>query len=180
LDNDGRLYRYRQIYITKRLVEDHARQAKTLTGEERIEAIICDHDAEDRATWERHFGQTTQSANKAITIGIQTVQARLRLAGDGKPRIFFLADSLVERDQSLAENYKPVCTEDEFESYSWPKAADGKPIKEVPIDADNHGMDEMRYMVMHLDEGNVTWDDLNGLGKWKGITTDGNRLQWSS
>jgi phage terminase large subunit len=159
------MHRYRQIYRTRRLVEDHAREARALTGEERIDAIICDHDAEDRATFERHFGQATEAAIKDISTGIQAVQLRLRPAGDGKPRIYFLEDSLIERDEDLAREYKPVCTEDEFEVYTWPKAADGKPIKEVPVDLHNHGMDEMRYAVMHLDEGGATWDDLTGLGQ---------------
>jgi hypothetical protein len=33
----------------------------------------------------------------------------------------------------------------------WPKGADGKAIKEVPVDLYNHGMDCARYAVMKMD-----------------------------
>jgi hypothetical protein len=35
--------------------------------------------------------------------------------------------------------------------YAWPKGSDGKPLKEVPVDADNHGMDALRYLVAEVD-----------------------------
>lgn len=165
IDHDGRLFKYREIYATRRMVEDVAKQARDLSAGENIERIICDHDAEDRATWERHFGQSTVAAKKAIAVGIQKVQKRLENAGDGKPRIYFLADSLVECDQRLADSHQPVCTEDEFELYSWPKDAGGRAIKEVPVDKDNHGMDNMRYTVMELDDDeSVDVSSLLGIG----------------
>jgi hypothetical protein len=33
----------------------------------------------------------------------------------------------------------------------WPKGIDGRPVKETPVDLDNHGMDAMRYAVMAID-----------------------------
>jgi PBSX family phage terminase large subunit len=150
IDHDGRLYRYREIYYTGRLVEDHAAQIRRLSEGERIETTVADHDAEDRATLERH-GIPTVPAVKEISPGIQALAARLREAGDGKPRIFFMRDSLVERDPSLSARFKPVCTEDEFPLYVWPVAKDGKAIKEVPVDDNNHGMDTARYAVAYLD-----------------------------
>ena len=62
-----------------------------------------------------------------------------------------LKDSLVEKDLSLEERTKPTCTEEEIVNYVWPKAQDNRPIKEVPIDIDNHGMDCTRYAVMYVD-----------------------------
>ncbi len=150
IDPDGRMYLYREIYLTGRIVRDHARQILRLSGGERIEKTICDHDAEDRATLEAE-GIPTVPAWKAISIGIQAVQQRLELAGDGKPRLFVFADNLVEIDETLAEKRKPVRTLEEFESYVWPKGADGRPQKEVPVDEFNHGMDAMRYAVAYAD-----------------------------
>ena len=73
-DGDGRLYMYREIYKSKTLVEDHAKRILELTaGEPRPEEIICDHDAEDRATLERHLGMKTRPAWKpggSVRIGI--------------------------------------------------------------------------------------------------------------
>jgi hypothetical protein len=90
VDNDDRMYCYRQIYHTKRTVKVHAQKINQLSVGENIEATICDHDAEDRATLEEN-GIRTQPADKAVSVGIQRVQERLKIQGDGKPRVFFYA-----------------------------------------------------------------------------------------
>ena len=149
-DPDGRLYRYREIYRTQRLVEDHARDIRRLSEGETYAANIADHDAEDRATLRNH-GVPTIAANKDVSPGLQAVAARLKIAGDGKPRIFLMRDSLVERDPALVDAKLPTCTEEEFEGYIWQKVQDGAVIKEVPVKQNDHGMDAMRYMVYHLD-----------------------------
>src|SRR6185369_13533457 len=112
---------------------------------------IADHDAEDRATLLEN-GIYTVPAQKEITVGIQRVQERLKKAGDGKPRLMIFRDALVEADQALADLKKPLCTKDEFTAYVWPKAADGKLVKEVPVKEFDHGMDATRYLVMHVDQ----------------------------
>jgi PBSX family phage terminase large subunit len=150
-DHDGRLFCYREIYRTQRLVEDHCRTIKQVTqGEPLPRAILCDHDAEDRATMEAHLEMSTQPATKTISPGIQAVQSRLRLAGDGKPRLYFLQDSLVERDPALVDAHKPGSTVEEFESYIW-DVSNGRKHGEVPVDKHNHGMDAMRYQVAYHD-----------------------------
>jgi len=150
IDGDGRMYLYRELYQTRALVSDMAKRIIELSQGEQIEATIADHDAEDRATLERE-GIYSLPAAKAVAPGIEAVQARLRVAGDGKPRLFVLRDSLVERDQRLAESKKPVCTSQEFASYVWVKSADGRPVKEQPVKIDDHGMDAMRYGVAFVD-----------------------------
>ena len=125
VDDDGRLYVYRQIYKTKTIVEDHAKEIKRVSrwgqpgGDPLPREIICDHDAEDRATLERHLGLMTMPAYKSVSDGIQAVASRFRPAGDGKPRLMILLDSLVERDRDLAADKKPTCTEEEPEGYIW-------------------------------------------------------------
>lgn len=151
IDPDGRMYLYRELYHSRRLVEDHAAQIVALSQGERVEATPADHDAEDRATLERH-GVRTIPAHKAVGPGIESVQARLRPAGDGRPRLFVFKDALVERDPDLAAAHKPTCTADEFEVYSWPKGADGRPMKEEPVKTDDHGMDAGRYAVCYVDK----------------------------
>lgn len=151
-DPDGRLYLVREIYRARRLVEDHARDIKQLTAKgPRPVAVICDHDAEDRATFERHAGIRTVPAYKAVSPGIEAVQARLRPAGDERPRLFIMRDTLLEQDEALADEHKPTCTLDEVDVYVWPKAVDGRPIKEAPIKDNDHGMDPLRYVVAHVD-----------------------------
>lgn len=153
VDHDGRAYLYREIYMTHRTVKVHAEQINRLSAGETFAATITDHDAEDRATL-TESGIKTVGAKKEISVGVQAVQERLKLQGDKKPRLFILEDSLVEADHTLYREYpgdtQPVNTEQEFGSYVWPDGKDGKPNKEVPVDAYNHGMDAMRYLVMAL------------------------------
>jgi PBSX family phage terminase large subunit len=164
VDHDGRLYLYRELYMTKRTVKVHADKIKSLDYGETIYDTIADHDAEDRATLAEN-GIYTTTAIKDISRGIQAVEERLKVLGDKKPRLYVMRDCLVEADHELYREYpgdtQPVCTEQEFSSYVWPDGKDGKANKEVPLDAYNHGMDAMRYMVMALDDGSseLTYQD---------------------
>jgi phage terminase large subunit len=146
LDNDDKAFRYREIYRTHRTVEEHAEDIKELSVGEKIETTVCDHDAEDAATLRRH-GIPTTPAFKDITTGIQAVQKRLK-----EKRLFFFRGALVEEDPGLIEQKKPICTEGEFPGYIWPKTQDGRPIKEVPIKVNDHGMDTTRYFTVYVDK----------------------------
>ena len=150
LDYDGRMYLYREIYHTQRTVAVHAKQIKALSAGETFTATVCDHDAEDRATLQEQ-GISNLPAQKAIRPGIDAVMERLKLQGDGKPRLYIVEDALVERDHSLRDNGLPTCTLEEFGSYAWPESKPDRNGKEVPVDAYNHGMDALRYAVMHVD-----------------------------
>lgn len=154
VDGDGRMYLYREIYKTGLLVQDAAVWIKELSKGEKIITTVCDHDAEDRATLER-YGIPTQGAKKAVSLGIQSVQRRLRKAGDGKPRMFFFNDALVEVDRKLESEKRPTCTIDEFPSYVWPESKSGKPIKEEPVKENDHGMDTTRYASMYREHTGI-------------------------
>lgn len=152
VDGDGRMYLYREIYKSRTIVEDHAKVIKQFGQGEKCDESVTDHDAEDRATLERH-GFSSMPARKDVTVGIQAVSNRLRCAGDGRPRLFILRDCRVDADPALAEGKHPTCTAEEFDGYCWQPDKDGKPTKEEPVKVDDHGMDAMRYAVMHLDAG---------------------------
>lgn len=169
VDHDGRLYRYREIYRTKRLVSTHARDIVKHSGYERIEVAVCDHDAEDRATLIdpnpdnvslANIGVATTPAKKAKSLGLQKLANRLKPAGDGKPRIFFFRNSLVEIDPSLEAGYKPTCTEQEFSGYVWPMGVDGRPNKEEPIKENDHGIDAARYATMYVDQDTASPEEI--------------------
>lgn len=154
----GQLYLLRQIFKTEYMVEDLARQVKKLTEDEgyRPEAIICDHDPGDRATFERHTEMMTTSAYKDIRAGIQAVETRLDPKWcEAGPGLLFVRDSLMNMpDENLMDQGSPYKTEDEFDGYVWPKGKDddgNKKGDEIPVDKDNHGMDGARYMVAFAD-----------------------------
>lgn len=143
---DGEWFLYREIYRTRRIVEDHAKDIIQLSAGERYLATYTDHDAEDRATLERH-GVPTDQADKAVVPGIQAVQSLLKVDPVlQRPHLYLLQGALVERDPYLVEAKQPTCTEEEFEVYLWvpPEKSAGKtqPVKEF-----DHGMDPMRYGV---------------------------------
>ncbi len=165
----NRLYRYREIYLTETLVEDHARTIAMCEGwefdvaqrlrtwhkpfneRENVVATICDHDAEDRATLIK-YGIDNIAAFKAIKLGIEAVQNRLKYRIDSADYgIYFMVNSLVEIDQTLKDAYLPTCTEEEIEGYVWGESKNGKPAKEQPVDKNNHGMDCLRYCVAFID-----------------------------
>ena len=138
-DHDGRLYRYREIYMTHRIVSEHGKQIQEImTAESRksIPYAVCDHDAEDRATLEAG-GIRTKPAEKAVSPGIQEMIQRLKRAGDGKPRFFIIKKCLVEVDPWLIENNMPTCTEEEITLYSWLQGNTGP--KDKPRKENDHG-----------------------------------------
>lgn len=162
VDPDDRAYLVREIYQTGRLVEDHCKEIMRLAASSPDpEAIVVDHDAEDRATFERHTGMGTIAAHKAVTEGIELVASRLKLAGDGKPRMMFFDDALQERDPSLVERKLPTCTVEEIPGYIWaPEPPGGDRPKRQPRKRDDHGCDAKRYLAAELDlhgETTVRW-----------------------
>jgi phage terminase large subunit len=80
------------------------------------------------------------------------VQTRLRPAGDGKPRLFILRDSVVERDTELEDARKPTSTADEISGYVW-AIKPGGDLKEEPVKENDHGADCTRYLVAERDLG---------------------------
>lgn len=150
IDPDGRMWLYRELYGTKRLVADWAEQIKTHSEGESYELTVADHDAEDRATLHA-AGIPTVPAYKAVKEGIEAVSVRLRRAGDGRPRLQFLRSALVDRDSLLADAKKPTSVLEEIESYSWLPPVAGRPPKEEPRKLDDHGIDAVRYAVCAID-----------------------------
>lgn len=165
---DDQFVLVREIYRTNRLVEDHARDIRRICGWGEIGRdgrplkhdgppvtgwdakepyiLICDHDAEDRATLERHIGFPTRPANKNVNDGIQATAARYRLDGKGRARMVFMRDAVVHRDILLEDQKKPMSTVEELPGYVWSDKGKDEPMKEG-----DHGCDAKRYFVMERD-----------------------------
>ena len=146
IDHDRRIYIYRQVYHTSRTVQKHAKQILGLSRGEQIRRTVCDHDASDRATLLEQGIQTT-NAYKHISRGIEHVRERLLVQKDGLPRLFVLADSLVEPDTLLKETHLPTSLQEEFPTYIWRDHVS----REEPVDENNHGQDALRYLVGEID-----------------------------
>ena len=149
-DPDGRLYLYRELYGSGRLVSDWATDIRRCDAGERIEWTVADWDAEGRATLEE-AGIKTRPAMKGVLAGIEAVQKRLRLQPDGKPRLFIVKGCTVNRDPRLIEEKKPASTAEEVGSYVWAPALQNRAPKEEPLKINDHGMDTLRYMCAEVD-----------------------------
>ena len=150
---DGMLVLYREIYRTKRTVEQHAQRIKSIVLQEKsnrdepdvwIEPpphfIVCDHDAEGRAQLEGHFG-ATRPAHKAVAEGIEACQNRYK-----NNRIRIVRGCRIDKDPALSERKLPTSTEEELGGYVW---ADKK--QDTPVKENDHGMDGKRYLVAERD-----------------------------
>jgi len=154
IDADERMYLVREVYRTHQLIDWWVAQAQALTMEYPIETFLCDPAEPAYITDFLRGGLPAQAGYNDIARGIQAVQARIAVAGDGKPRLSYVADALVARDDALVAASKPTSTLNEMEGYVWPTGQDGKAIKEVPVDVDNHGNDQTRYAVTYVDQIN--------------------------
>ncbi|MCP5024918.1 MAG: terminase, partial [Actinomycetia bacterium] len=155
VDPDGRHYLYREIYRTRRRVDQHAAQILDLVTDDEGTwtepqplAIIADHDAEAQDVLRQELQLFTVNADKRVAVGIEAGMGRLALAGDGRPRVYFMRDALVERDPDLDRLKLPCSTVEEITGYIWAPGQDGKPNKEEPVKLHDHGMDALRYHTM--------------------------------
>jgi len=135
---DDKWYRYREIYHSQRTVRAHSFDIKKYCVIDGIEPeVICDHDAEGMATL-RENGIRTIPAKKDRLAGQEAVYDKFM-----NDQIFFFEDSLVEVDQRLQMEGRPIRTEDEFASYIWANLK----TKEDMVKEKDHGMDAMRYAI---------------------------------
>lgn len=182
IDPDGRLYLYRYIYKTQRIVSDHADEIKRLMtglskeewaslkpygeGEQpserdvafkaseewkKVIGVVSDHDAEDRATLNK-AGFKTVAADKRVKVGIEGLQDRLKIQGDGRPRLFIMRGALTEADESLIATQRAWTIEQEFDGYVWLPVAEGRQPKEEPLKKDDHALDALRYASLFVDK----------------------------
>lgn len=185
---DGEFYMYREIYMTQRTVEEHAKTimdcvTKTETFEwwdhfNKVQrsrddivwtepyptAVICDHDLEGRRTFEKHTGIGTQPAFKRVYEGIMAVKDRLKFDADGNCGLYYMADALVETDQYRVENLMPTNSVEEYAGYIWKVSTDGR-RQDEPVKRDDDGMDCDRYLVSFVDlKGKARYTDT---GDWE-------------
>lgn len=139
VDEDGRMYLYREFYKTHLRPDRLAKwvlEELELGNEPLPEAIVCDHDEERKHDFEKSSNLSLSLADKTFRDkGIESVQARFDSQEDGRPAIFFKDKALGnDPDRELVDKGKPTCTLDELGSYVW---SDKK--EDEPIEYDDHG-----------------------------------------
>lgn len=152
LDGDGRLYMVHEVYeCEKQVGEWWVPKAKQLAGKYPIDAFICDPAEPAFIKLFRDAGLTAIEANNEVREGIDRMKARLKPAGDGKPRLTYYAHALENIDSMLEYTKRPIGTIDEITAYVWATSSAGKSLKEEPVKEHDHAMDVDRYIVNYLD-----------------------------
>jgi phage terminase large subunit len=153
IDGDDRAYLLREYYQTGKTVDSYwVPLAKRLKQEHGITHFICDPSEPAYIEQFNKAGLNAIKATNAIAPGINNVQARLKLAGDSRPRLFVYEYALQERDEKREAAHEPFCLQMEIDAYSWPVSKNGAPVKEVPVKVNDHAMDALRYMCQYLAE----------------------------
>lgn len=138
VDPDGRIWVFKCRKVAQITIPVHAKAIRCETAGP-VEWTVADPEDADGRAQLHAAGIPTVPANKAISVGVQAVKDRLKLAGDGRPRIYFLRSAC----QDLI---------DEMQSYEWAPAKEGYADKEVPVKLNDHTMDALRYLIMRLDK----------------------------
>lgn len=150
LDADDRLYLIHEVYRTQRTDDWWVEQGKALKARYGIEAFICDPAMPAYIAKFKAAGLNPIEADNDIAAGVNDFRERLHVAGDTRPRFYLYEYSLKEQDERRVEGHEPFCIDQEILEYVWPKAQDGKPIKELPVATNNHALDAERYVCRHL------------------------------
>ena len=152
IDGDGRMYLIREHYMTRQTIDWWLVRAKQCQRDLGVSVFVCDPAEPGFIQQFNKAGLRAVAGKNEILPGIDAVQQRLDIAGDGKPRLMLYQDALVELDQQLRDEGKPTCTADEVTTYVWEMPRSGKTAgKDKPVDDSNHGLDALRYAVAHLD-----------------------------
>lgn len=182
----GQLIHHRELYHTQMRVEDAAKLIKEQSFGMIPYALVCDHDAENRATLEKELGFLTLPAFKSIHPGIQAVQLRLRedkkwSSGNAAiPGYVMMENANIKTDPELLYRHKPTCTQEEWESYCWDtsKISEDK-YKDEPVDKDNHGMDCVRYGIGFVDSIAIDPQEREGIIHYNDIEYDQMQEHWA-
>lgn len=150
---------YRELYHTQMRVETAAKLIKEKSFGVIPYALVCDHDAENRATLEKELGFLTLPAYKSIHPGVEAVQNRLEarqqysVNSEHNPGLLIMEGANLKTDPDLVYRHKPTCTQEEWEGYVWDTGRISlDKYKDMPVDKDNHGMDGARYAVAFVDD----------------------------
>jgi len=141
-DSDGRRHVFKEWYERGKLQSAVVEQAKEWTLEYGVSLAAVDESAAGLIADLRNAGVPAIGAKGRVLDGIQLMQDRLKVQGDGLPR----------------ESIDPNCINhiNEYESYVWKKTSTGGITKDEPDKKDDHSMDARRYLETHLNNS-VTW-----------------------
>lgn len=131
-DADGRLHIFLEWYERGKLQSTVVTAAKDWTLDYGVALAAVDEAAAGLIADLRDNDVPAIASKGRVLDGIQRIQDRLKLQGDGLPRL----------------TVDPSCTNviNEFESYVWKKATATGVVKDEPNKENDHAMDAIRYL----------------------------------
>ena len=143
-DSDGRWHVFREFYERNVLPENHCAVVASWWSERQYEVAAVDESAAGMIASLQSVGVIARGGKGRVNDGIAKIQNRLKVQGDGKPRM----------------TIDPSCVElvNELESYVW------RPEKDVPVKENDHACDALRYLadVLNEPDGALTEESLKG------------------
>lgn len=149
-DGDGRLYLLHEVYQTHKTIDWWVERAKQARDQYGVRTFVCDPSEPAYISQFNAAGLRAVGANNAVAPGIQTVQQRLPVTADGRPRLFVLRTALAERDAARDEQKCPCGLLEEIEGYVWDTSSNRKRGEE-PVKHDDHSMDALRYACVYFE-----------------------------
>jgi phage terminase large subunit len=131
-DKDKRWYVYAEHYAAQQTLAYHAKRVKKISGKERYRVTWADHDAQERHEF-KQLGIRTMAAKKDVHLGIEAVQAALKVQGDGKPRLQIF--------KTCRKTIK------EMGGYKWAEGTETRDAKDEPLQLNDHTCDCVRYAI---------------------------------
>jgi phage terminase large subunit len=131
-DPDRRWYVYAEHYQARETLAYHAERIKQISGQEKYRVTWADHDAQERHEF-RKLGIDTLAAKKKVHLGIEAVQAALKVQADNKPRLF------------IFKNCRHTIKE--ISSYKWAEGTETKDARDEPLQVNDHTCDCIRYAI---------------------------------
>ena len=162
IDEHGRAFMVMEWYQTNVLMDDWCKRIIELQRKYDVRAIVTDGPQERVDTLNQMLGGKLNDRGEPIAIkgekkpgsilaGIDIVRFAMGDDATGEPKLRFFSGALQNSASDyLLKHHAPTDTLKEFDGYVYHERNDDKPNKPLPLDKDNHGMDAMRYVMMHL------------------------------
>ena len=135
-DPDRCWYVYAEHYMARESLAYHAEKVKQISGTEKYRATWADHDAQERFEFNK-LDISTLPAKKDIHLGIEVVQAALKIQPNGKPRLFIFKNC--------------QHTIGEMAGYRWAEGTESKDAKDDPLKVNDHCPDCVRYCLYSVE-----------------------------
>ena len=135
-DKDKRWYVYREHYEAQQTLKHHADCIKDISDKESYRCTWADHDAQDRFEF-KQLGIPTAAARKDVHLGIEAVQAALKVQDNGKPRL------------QIFNTCKHTIKE--MGGYKWAEGSETKDAKDEPLQLNDHTCDCVRYAIYGIE-----------------------------